>query len=268
MINILCLSRELGVVVSKFLFKQDLFVYMFPEGVPRNSFIVLAGEGGSGKSVILAHFVKDFLLEKEPVIYVALDDDPYTVISQLAGFKIDIDKAISNGLLMIIDGFSYLIRAKRGKLHEGVVDEINPRDPDLLLNSLIKIVDSKGMENKGVVIIDSLNETMITLDPTRFMEIVKLIRANISKLRKILTIATLHTSTESFKEYLLSIEHLIDGLIETSSIPSDLMTQMPLLVRQLVVRKIKGAGHKHGVVLYTIDQEGIKPVIIRMSEKG
>jgi len=48
---------------NKLQISLDLFLYMLPEGIPRNAFIVIAGEGGSGKSVIVANIARD-LVEK------------------------------------------------------------------------------------------------------------------------------------------------------------------------------------------------------------
>ena len=113
-------------MADNIVFKQDLFRYVFPSGVPRDSFIVVSGEGGSGKSVILAHIVKDVLAYGEPVIYVTLDDDPDTVLSSLKSFRVDVDSVCSERLLQVIDGFSYLLVAKKPYMHKCVVETITP----------------------------------------------------------------------------------------------------------------------------------------------
>jgi KaiC/GvpD/RAD55 family RecA-like ATPase len=243
---------------------QDLFRYLLPEGLPRGSFIILAGEGGSGKSVILIHLVKDVLNAGEPVVYLTLDDDPLTVLKQLSVFKISIENYCSQRLLSIIDGFSYTMRQRRGRVHPCIIDEISPENPDNTITTLIKIVEQFKLEGRGLVVIDSLNEAMISLDPARFVFFIKSLRANIAKYRDIITIATLHTSTNELRNYLLIIEHLVDGVLETSSIPEDLASQIPVFVRQIRVLKMKGASHRQGWVFYSIDSEGVKPAILRI----
>jgi KaiC/GvpD/RAD55 family RecA-like ATPase len=243
---------------------QDLFKYLLPEGLPRSSFIVLAGEGGSGKSVILIHLVEDILSVGEPVIYLTLDDDPLTVLRQLSAFKIPVENYCSQQLLSIIDGFSYTMRQRRGRVHSCVIDEVSPENPDNTITTLIKASERFRLEERGLVVIDSLNEAMISLDPARFVSFVKSLRANIAKSRGITTIATLHTSTSELRNYLLIIEHLVDGVLETSSIPEDLASQIPVFVRQIRVLKMKGASHKQGWILYSIDSEGVKPAILRI----
>jgi len=248
--------------------QQDLFKYLLPEGLLRGSFIVLAGEGGSGKSVILAHLVKDILSAGEPLIYLAFDDDPLTVLRQLTLFKIPAEKYCSEQLLGIIDGFSYTIRQRRGKAHSCVIDEVSPDNPDSVVNSLIKGADQLKLDGRGLVVIDSLNEVMIMQDPARFVFFVKSLRANIAKSRGVVTIATLHTSTSDLRNYLLLIEHLVDGILETSSIPEELSTQLSqvnveVFIRQIRVLKMKGTTHRQGWFLYGIDSRGVKPVVIR-----
>lgn len=252
--------------MSTFVFTQNLFKYMLPNGIRRNTLLILAGEGGSGKSVILAHLVKDALLKNEAVIYVALDDDPQTIVSQLQSFGINSGEFCDKKLFMIIDGYSYLLKTKRP--HPCVVDEVTPENPEGIISSLHRVVEKYKIDGYGVIVLDSLNEIMILLDPTRFLMFVKSLRANFAKARNILTVASLHTSTESFKEYLLTIEHLVDGILETAGLPSEIAHQIPIFVRQITVRKIKGSQSRAGWVLYGIDSEGLKPVVISIPGRG
>ncbi|MEM4487177.1 MAG: ATPase domain-containing protein, partial [Desulfurococcaceae archaeon] len=246
--------------MTHFTFNQDLFKYILPSGIPRNSLVVLTGEGGSGKSVILAHIVKDAILNNETVVYVALDDDPQTVVNQLSSFGLNAVELCSKKQLIILDSYSYLSRTKRP--HQCVEEEISPDNPDGIITSLNKVVEKYKINESGLIALDSLNEVMILLDPTRFVLFIKSLRANFAKARSILTIATLHTSTEGFKEYLLTIEHLVDGILETASLPGEIAQQVPIFIRQISVRKIKGSQGRQGWILYGIDSEGLKPVVI------
>jgi KaiC/GvpD/RAD55 family RecA-like ATPase len=247
---------------------QDLFKYLLPEGLLRGSFIVIAGEGGSGKSVILTHIVKDVLSLGEPVIYAAFDDDPLTVLKQLSAFRVPVEKYCSERLFGIIDGFSYTITQRRGRVHACVLDEVTPDNPDDIVNALIRTADQVGLGGRGLVTIDSLNEVMITQDPVRFVRFVKSLRANIAKSRGVVTVATLHTSTSELRNYLLLVEHLVDGILETSSLPEELAAvlskrEIQAFVRQIRVLKMKGVAHRQGWFLYGIDHEGVKPVVIK-----
>ncbi|QOR95125.1 AAA family ATPase [Thermosphaera chiliense] len=244
----------------------DILLYVLPEGVKRNSLIIVAGEGGAGKSALLANIAKSVIKNNEPLLYLGLDDDPATIVDQLSSFNVDIEKVFNEGRFGIIDGFSYLIKGKKGKSHPMVLDEVNPSDLDSLVYSLLKHVDSFNMRGRGMVMIDSLNEIMITLDPTRIIEFVKTIRANVAKHRSVTTIATLHTSTEDFLSYLLSIEHLVDGIIEMQTLKDKNLGELQIPLRQMLVRKMKGVPHRAVWTLFTIDKEGVKPVVIKTSK--
>lgn len=252
---------------QKFTFKNDLLLYILPEGIPRNSLVILYGRGGSAKSVLLAEIAKDIIGAGEPLFYVSIDDDPATVVLQLEQFGLSVEEAYTKGLFNIIDGFSYLVKGKRGKLHPAVVDEIDPRNVDILLNTIIKHLDSRGVQGNGAVIIDSLNEVLLSLDPIKLIEFIKMLRASIAKTRKVLTVATLHTSIKDFKEYLYTIDYMVDGIIELKGISSAIAMQIPFPVKQVAIRKMKGVFHRIGWTLFSIDRSGVKPVIIKYKEK-
>ncbi len=245
----------------------DVLNYVLPQGVPRNSFILLAGEGGSGKSVLVLHIAKSFLERGEPVVYITLDDDPVTIVSQFTSFGIDVAKHVDEGRLLIVDGFSFRIRGRKEKLHEAVVEEVDPQQPDNVLYTLIKLLDDHGVKSRGIVILDSLNEFLSYQDPIKVVEFIKNIRANISKTRNVIVIAVLHTSTEELKKLALSIEHLVDGVMITETVVQHPVAgEIPLALRQLLVRKMKGVSHRVNWTLFTIDREGVRPVIVRIGD--
>lgn len=249
--------------LEKIFFKNDLLVYVFPEGIPRNSLVVIAGKGGTAKSIVVCEIVKDVLSMGEPVIYVSVDDDPATVASQLESFGVDVKESTAKGLLAIIDSFSYLIKGKKGRAHESVVEEVDSRNVDVLLSAIMRNIEARELAGRGMVVVDSINEIMMSLDPVKFVEFVKSLRANIAKQRKVLTIVTIHTTMKEFKEYLYSIDFMVDGLIETKNVQSALANQIPFPVRQLSVKKMKGVYHRTGWTIFAIDKTGVKPVVVK-----
>jgi len=142
-----------------FVLKQDLFKYILPHGIPRNNLVILAGEGGSGKSVIITHIVKDALSSGEPVVYVTVDDDPQTVLMQLESFGVDTNKVCSDKQLILVDGFSYIL--KTTKPHFCVEEEVQVEEPDKFLSILTRVVEKHGLSENGLLVIDSLNDLFI-----------------------------------------------------------------------------------------------------------
>ncbi len=247
----------------------DLIKYILPEGIPRNSFIILSGEAGSGKSVLATFIAKNIMEQGEPVVFVAFDDDPLTIIQQFKAFSTRIEEYHSKGLFYIVDGFTYLFSKELEKFDEMVALEVNPSDLDQTLYNIIKVLEEHKINGKGVVIIDSLNVFLNYHEPSRVLEAVKTLRANISKLRNVVVLALLHTSTDYYSEFLNSIVHLVDGILVTEVVVQHPMSgEIPLPLRQILVKKMKGVSHRVSWTLYVIDKEGIRPVILKTEEEG
>ena len=246
----------------------DLFKYILPYGIPRNSFIILAGEGGAGKSILAINIAGKVLASGEPVIYVSFDDDPVTVINQFSSFNIDARKYNEDKLFWIIDGFSYLISGETRRRDNIILSTVDPTDLNNTLYGIVKSIDQVGVRDKGLVIIDSLNEFLNYHEASRVVYAVKFLRSNISKYRNITLIALLHTSTEYYTDFLKSIEHLVDGILYTEVVVQHpLAGEIPVPLRQILVKKMKGVPHHTSWTLYMIDRTGIKPVIIRLKEE-
>lgn len=236
-------------------FGLDILDEVLPNGVSRSSLIILTGSGGSGKTFLTLNIAKQFLLRGEPVIYVVFDDDPVTTISMLANLGVDVYEYIRNRTLMVVDGFSFRIRNKKGKIHVSVVEEVDPQNPEQVLYTITQLLEKLELKSKGIVIIDSLNEFLAHHDHPKVEEFIKNIRANIVKYRSILTMAILHTSADKAKQLLMSIEHIADGIISM-----DKQFKDDNVVRYLVVKRIRGAGHRIDKIEFTLSNKGIEKI--------
>ncbi|MEM1646514.1 MAG: RAD55 family ATPase [Ignisphaera sp.] len=241
----------MGIEIIKF--GLDILDEVLPEGIPRSSFIIITGLGGTGKTFLTLNIAKQFLLRGEPVIYVVFDDDPITIINMLAYLGIDVYEYVRNRNLMIVDGFSFRIRNKKGKLHISVVEEVDPQNPEQVLYTIMQLLEKLELKGKGVVIIDSLNEFLAHHDYAKVEEFIKNIRANIVKYKGILTISILHTSADKAKQLLLSIEHIVDGVIFM-----DKQFKDGTVVRYLVIKRVRGASHKVDRVEFILSSKGIE----------
>lgn len=246
----------------------DLIKYILPSGIPRNSFIILSGEAGSGKSVLATFIAKNIMEQGEPVVFVAFDDDPLTITYQFRSFSTPIEEYYKNKLFYIIDGFTYLFSRESEEFSKMVSTRINPSDLDQTIYSIVKILDDNNIYDKGLVIIDSLNVLLNYHEPSRVLEAIKRLRANISKLRNILVLALLHTTTDYYVEFLNSIVHLVDGILVTEVVVQHpLSGELPLPLRQILVKKMKGVQHRVSWTLYVIDREGLKPVVLKTEKE-
>ncbi len=237
---------------------------ILPDGVLRNSFIVFAGKSGTGKSLLLIGIARGLLMNGEPVIYFALDDDPITIVKQFQLFDINVNEYIKKELFYIIDGYSFRIRGKKEKMHISVIEEVDPQNLSQVINTCIKVLDDLNIVNKGLLIIDSINEFLMIYEVNKAIELIKNLRANISKARNVIVLTSLHTSSKNAKSFLTLIEHIADGIILTKTIvkPSISSTEHTIL-RQLLVRKMKGVPHYVKWIPYTIEKSSIKSVVAK-----
>lgn len=241
-------------------FGIDVLDAALPRGVPRNSFIILCGDGGTGKSVFLVNIAYTFLKRGEQVIYVALDDGPHSIAALFKTFRIDIDKYISERLFGIIDAFSFRLGPLK-KPHPSVIREVNPKNLDQLVHTINDVIDEWKLVNKGLLIIDSLNEIFFQTEMASAFEFVKTIRAIAAKARNILTISSLHTPTQTYQEIAKTLEYMVDGFIELRYEPRLMEIGIPL--KQYIIRKMRGVPHHASWVPYVIAEDGIKMADIK-----
>src|SRR5207249_2122653 len=81
---------------------------VLPKGIPRNSMMILAGELGTGKSVLMSQLLYGVLKRrKEPCIYMTFEGPPLAVEQDMESFGWDIAPFLESGQLRFIDCFSF-----------------------------------------------------------------------------------------------------------------------------------------------------------------
>lgn len=228
------------------------------EGTPRDSFIVLLGEGGTGKSAILAELCYRFLKKGEPVIYVALDNSPQSVFSDINSLGWDITSFCEKGTLRFLDCYSFRMKADYNDKCITVLKE--PDDLPNFTDKLVSIMDEMNMNGRGLVLIDSLTEFMTLSDPSQVVESVKNWRARGSKERNVLFVSTLHYGLKAFEGFADVFDYIVDGIIDLRYDPEYMNSD--ILLKQIRIRKIKGSDHYTNWVNFVIEKNGLKPLII------
>lgn len=226
-----------------------------PEGFPRNSFILLIGEGGTGKSVTLLQLAGACIKRGEPCIILAFDDSPASMIENLERLGYRCDGAFKSRLLRIIDCFSFRTQSPR-KLNDYIEIVSNPRDRQQLSSELYSAVSD--MDGKGVVLIDSITELFTMSEPTSTIEMIKDWRAEICKGKYITVFASYHLGTKSMDEFVGMLDYVVDGIIEYRFDP--LFAQQGLLATQMRLRKMKGATHDTLWHYFNIKKDGLSPI--------
>jgi len=232
---------------------------LLPKGVPRNSFGLVEGEGGTGKSYLVHLIVKSFLERGEEVVYLTLDDDPESLVDALKSHGVDAEEYIKNEKLLIIDGCAARYGVVSGKY---TYERLTSLEPEKVAKTLESVLDSKNIENRGVLIIDSVNPFFIAYEPTMIYDLLCRLRASISKRRKVLTLATLHTTSGIFEEPAQILEFMLDLVVLIGYHVRALEAGAP--VRRLLVKKAKGVPVSYGWVSYMITDAG--PIEVKVKE--
>lgn len=228
---------------------------LLPEGIPRHSFIMLFGEGGTGKSVALIQAAGNRIKLGEPCIFITFDDIPSLIINNFLRLGYDIRGALAKDTLRIIDCFSFRARLPP-KPSDGIRFVKNPKDYHELTGTILSTAE--GMEGKGAIFIDSLTEFFTIGEPTSTLDTVKNWRTEFCKIMGITTFASYHIGLKSIDEFASMIDYLVDGIVDFRFDP--ILAQQGLLARQLRVRKMKGAPHDTVWHYFAIDHGGLIPL--------
>lgn len=222
-----------------------------PEGIPRNSLILLSGSAGTGKSALICHLAMNLMLNNEPVIYVTLDDDPISIIKIFESFGWAVSDYINKGLFKLVDGFSFRLGILK-RPNPFVIKEVKPDNTSSIINSVLELLGDTN--NKGLVVLDSLNELMFNLDIRGILDFVRTLRAIVSKSKNVITLVTLHVTTDALAELKNNLEYLVDGVIDTRIDPN--LQELGIPVKQMMIKKLRGAPTNPIWIPYVILSDG------------
>jgi KaiC/GvpD/RAD55 family RecA-like ATPase len=221
-----------------------------PQGVPRNSFVLLTDMAGTRTEAIKAELVWRALQRGESVVYVSFLEPPVSVVQKFANLDWNVLPSLESGQLKILDCFTYRLdhpdrmqdRMNEWNTHiaeaakAGTVTARDPTATGQLQNQLDRCVKGMDMHDSGIVVIDSLTELGSLVQPVQAYNFVKDIRAEICKSRfvPIFAGATITGEAEGFPH---DLGYMVDGIIEMR-LNEELVKGA--LIKQIRVRKMNG----------------------------
>ncbi|MHA1403161.1 MAG: RAD55 family ATPase [Candidatus Helarchaeota archaeon] len=233
---------------------------LLPEGIPNNNFIVLNGEPGTGKRVLVQQIIYNRLKMADPldqVIYFTLEDSVLSKIQQLNAMGFNCNEVVKKHELCFIDGFSFRMtdieRDLQLKYEEdkelwiklkSCMVTVNPTDLRTLLNKITTTVSNFRekifKQNKiptCILIIDSLTELMTINKKEHVFEFLKALRARVCKENSTQIIGINHVGVIEKFESVLS--YFVDGIIDFRFDP--VFMNKGILMKQFRIRKLSGA---------------------------
>lgn len=221
-----------------------------PQGVPRNSFVLLSGQSGTRDQALQAELVWRTLQKGEPAVVVSFLETPTSVIQSFASFDWNVLPYLESGHLQILDCFTYRLddadriyqhmNAWNRHLHDAAQTATtsvrDATDVTNVANRLDRSLEAADMNDDGIVVIDSLTELGSLVQPVRAYDFLKGVRAEVCKGRFVPVFAggTVMSDERGFPH---DLGYMVDGIVDLRL--TDELVERTLL-KQLRVRKMNG----------------------------
>ena len=231
-----------------------------PQGIPRNSFVLLTDLAGTRTASIQAELVWRALQRGEPAVFVSFLEPPMSVIQEFVTLDWNVLPYLESGQLQIVDCFTYRLENRERMydrlndwnsfLSDAAADATSQvRDPSELgelHNRIDDVLEAQDMEDQGIVVIDSLTEFGSLVQPVQAYDFLKDVRAEVCKSRfvPIYAGATVTSEEQTFPH---DLKYMVDGVVELNL--NDELVEGSLL-KQLRVRKMSGVLTLPKWVLY------------------
>jgi KaiC/GvpD/RAD55 family RecA-like ATPase len=221
-----------------------------PEGVPRNSLVLLSGQAGTRTEALHAELVWRTLQRDEPVVFVTFQEPPMSVVERFLTMDWNVLPYLERGQLRILDCFTYRVE-DRDRMHDRMspwnkhIHEVtapatesvrDPSDMAELENKLDNCLEARSMVDEGIVLLDSLTELGTLVQPVQAYDFVKDVRADVCKGRfvPIFAGATFSGQMESFPH---DLDYIADGVVDIE-LNGDIVDDT--LLRRIRIRKMSG----------------------------
>ncbi|MFT4882583.1 MAG: KaiC/GvpD/RAD55 family RecA-like ATPase [Natronomonas sp.] len=220
-----------------------------PQGIPRNSFVLVSGETGTRDEALQGELIWRSLQRGEPALIVAFLDTPISVVQEFIGLGWNVLPYLHSGQLRILDCFTYRLDDRQEMAH-GMTDwnqylhdvamkstdaVRDPTNPQAVLNGVENCLDEMTAET-GVVVIDSLTEFGSLVQPVQAYDFVKDLRASICKARTVPVFAGA-SRVDNGDDFPHDLGYIADGVIDLV-LSDDLVEDT--LMKRIRVRKMTG----------------------------
>ncbi len=221
-----------------------------PQGIPRNAFVLLAGQAGTRLNALGIELIWRTLTRGEPAVIVTFTEPPISLVQGFLDLKWNVLPALESNRLRFVDCFSthidnpdrYRRRLDRWNEHlSGITDPsvttvTDPGDVREMQSKLDDALEALGMVDRGTVYIDSLTEFGTLVQPVQAYGFIKELRAEVCKGRFV-PIFGGAIVTGNGEEFPFDLAYMLDGIIDLTlaeGIVED------TLIRRMRVRKMDG----------------------------
>ncbi len=214
-------------------------------GIPRGHSVIVEGPPGAGKTVFSIGFLyRGALNEKEPGIYVTLEESPESIRRNMTRFGMKLDDLEKKNLLTILD-FS---------IYHGLPAALGEEDKgsEFLARAVARSVKEKSEASKAKrLVVDSLTAILDHYPPSnRRAEFLNLL----ATFRNVGLTSFLLTETPTTSQPHLVQSYLVDGNITLRLVPTGSQGEM---IRTIQIPKMRGLKHDFEIHPFQISDHGI-----------
>ena len=223
-----------------------------PQGIPRNSFVLVSGQPGTRDEALFGELIWRALQRGEPAVVASFLDTPVSLVQQFVALGWNVLPYLADGRLQILDCFTYrlddpeeMVRSMSDwnrhlhRVAERSTSTVrDPSNPQSVLNGLENCLDDvlDEEDEEGVAVIDSLTEFGSLVQPVQAYDFVKDLRASIPKARTVPVFAGASRVNEG-AEFPHDLGYIADGVIDLTL--SDQLVE-DALMKRIRVRKMSG----------------------------
>jgi KaiC/GvpD/RAD55 family RecA-like ATPase len=221
-----------------------------PQGILRNSMVLLSAQPGTRESELHAELVWRALNRGEPAVVVSFQEPPVSLVERFLSLEWNVLPFLDSGDLHVIDCFTYRVGDRErmfdrmndwnAHLHRVAEPQVtavhDPTNVNELESRLDDCTTAMGMVDRGLVLVDSLTEFGSLVQPVRAYDFVKDVRADVCKGRfvPVFAGAAYTGDTDQFPH---DLEYLFDGIVDMEQNP-ELIEDA--LIKRMRVRKMSG----------------------------
>lgn len=193
-------------------------------GIPRGFLVAIAGEPGTGKTVLCLHFIWQGVVEGDKAIYVTTEESRDSVVRQAEMLGMGMSKAVEEGKVLVIDA---LLGSDRWSLRS-----LNPED---MIEKVLEAKKEMGY-GRARLAIDSMSAFWLD-KPAMARKYSYFIKKVLSKWDFTVLATTQYAITTS-EAFGFGLEHIADGIIRFRR-----MVRGGRLRRFILVEKMRQTSH-------------------------